>query len=394
MKIVKGLALGLLSFLLFLSLSFFGLIFTLNSTALNPDFFVSEMDKLDISLLVEEFLSEETAQEDLPEEFRVALVSTVAELEPVVKERVGAAIYPVFDYLRGENQELDLAVVLSDTILSPDFVASLIDKIDISALAEEMFAEEIAAEIPQEMGGLVEYVDDALAELEPWLKEQANIVAEPILEYLLGKSQSLSVVISMEPVAEILENTMREPFLESPPEELASLTRPQLEQYFDDNVGEVLAEVVPSTFEIDEDTLGTEIPLQISEALAEAEEGLAEARQYVGYFQLGYKLLIGFILLLVLGIVLIYREVRGATRDLGITFVTCGVITFIGNLVAKHFAGASITHLDIPTPLQTWLPQLLSDFLTPLDIYSIVLAVIGIAMLVVSFVYKPRLPES
>jgi hypothetical protein len=57
MNLLKGLALGLLSFLLFLSLYVFGLALTLNYTLLNPDFAISEVDRLDIPLLAEEFLN-------------------------------------------------------------------------------------------------------------------------------------------------------------------------------------------------------------------------------------------------------------------------------------------------------------------------------------------------
>jgi len=64
MNFLKGLALSLLSLLLFLSLSVFGLALTLNQTVLNPDFIVSEIDRLDISSLAEEFISEEIAPDE------------------------------------------------------------------------------------------------------------------------------------------------------------------------------------------------------------------------------------------------------------------------------------------------------------------------------------------
>ena len=59
MKILKGLALGLLGFLLFLSLIIFSSAFTVNSTALSPRFITSEIDKIDVSALTEEFISQE-----------------------------------------------------------------------------------------------------------------------------------------------------------------------------------------------------------------------------------------------------------------------------------------------------------------------------------------------
>ena len=53
---------------------------------------------------------------------------------------------------------------------------------------------------------------------------------------------------------------------------------------------------------------------------------IQQVRQAIGYFQLGYEALIGFMLLLILGIILIDHQVRGVTRRLGITFVTYGAI--------------------------------------------------------------------
>ena len=66
----------------------------------------------------------------------------------------------------------------------------------------------------------------------------------------------------------------------------------------------------------------------IAEGIAEAEEPLEQAREYVGWFQLGYKILIGFMVLLIAGIILIHRQVKGATRGLGITFLIYGAIIY------------------------------------------------------------------
>jgi len=80
MKVLKGLALSLLSFLLFLSLSIFGLALTLNLTILNPDFTVSELDRLDIPSLTKDLLSQQIPQ-DVPYIAEV-VDNTIADLEP------------------------------------------------------------------------------------------------------------------------------------------------------------------------------------------------------------------------------------------------------------------------------------------------------------------------
>ncbi len=396
MKILKGLALGILSFLLFLSLSILGLAITLNYTILNPNFVVSELDKLNISSLVEESLSEEADQEELPEEFRIALIDTIAELEPQVKEQTGTAIYPIYDYLLGKSRNLDLSLVLRETLLSQDFVASVVDKLDISSLAGEFLAQQFAENIPTEMEFIAEYVDeytdDVIDEVEPAIKKEIISAADPILDYLLGESTSFNVVISLGPLTESLKSTLREAFVESPPEKLAGLSRAELEQYFD-AYSQEMAKMIPPTFEIDESIIGTEMPAQLAETLAEVEATLAEAKQYVGHFQLGYKALIGFTVLVIIGIILLERRVRNATRNIGITLLTIGVVSLIEFFLAKHFIAPQLAQPDIPVSLQTWLPQLLNDFLAPLQAFSIGLLVAGVVLLVVSFVYKPRQPS-
>ena len=389
MKFLKGLAITLLSFLLSLSLIIFGLAFMLNSTILNPDFITSEVDKFEVAALVEEIISEQEDEEAFSEELGAALVNTIAELEPVIKEGISDTVEPIYDYLLGESESIDLAPTIRDNLLSSEVVASLVNELDISSLASEIISEQLPEDIPEEMEFLTEHLDDIIAEFEPTIKEELIATADPIFDYLLGESQSISIVISLEPIIENLEDALREVFMESLPPEYAHLPQSELNQLFDEYFAE-LAEMIPSTVELDETLFGTEIPAQIAEALATAEEGLEQARQYVGYFQPGYKILIGLILLLIAGIVLLNRQVRSATRKLGIIFLTCGVPWFAGIFVGKYFAGKQIAQLDIPPYFQELLPRLVNDFSAPLLWFSLGLLAGGVALLIVSFVYKPR----
>ncbi len=395
MKFLKGFGLTILGLLLFLSLILFGFALTLNQTVLNPDFVVSEIDKLDYSVLAEELISQETTQEELSPELKSILVDTIDKVEPIVKEQLGVAVNSTYDYLLGKRQSPDLADTLSNTFLNSEFIASLLDEVDIPALAEEIYTDQLTEEIPAEMEYLVDYLDDVITELEPWIKEQATITADPLFDYLLGKSQSLNVVIPLEPAMESLHDTMEEAFWESLPPEYEGLPQSELEQLFDEFFAE-FTEMIPSTpegehqLELDETLLGTDVKTQVTDALAEAEDGLEQARKYVGYFQLGYKVLIGFILLLILGIVLIYREVRGSTRQIGIISLTCGIVSFAGALITKSIASTQIAKADIPASLQTWLPELIKDALSPLEIYGIGLMAAGVILIIVSFVYKRR----
>jgi len=289
MKFLKGLALAILGFLLFLSLAVFGLVLTLNQTALNPDFAVSQVDRFDIPSLAGEMLSEEITQE---QEF------------------------------------------------------------------------------------LVEVVNDTIAEQELWIKQQVSAGIYSFYDYIEGRSESLSLVISLEPVKESFRDNLWQAVSESPPPELAGLSPAEIEQALNKFYSEI-DEMIPSTFEFDETLLDPEVVVQ-----------LEQARQIVGYIHLTYNTLIGLILLLILLIVLLNREVRGSTRQIGITFLTCGIISYVGALVAKNIAGTQLTQLDMPVYLQTWMPQLIADTLAPLEMYGIGLLAAGVVLLVVSFVYK------
>jgi hypothetical protein len=392
MKIIKGLGLGLLSFLLFLSLSIFGIAFLLNQTILNSNFITSQLDKLDVAALVEEIISEQEDEEAFSEELEAALVNTIARLEPVIKEGIGNAVEPIYDYLKGKSESIDLAPIIRDNLLSSEVIASLVDELDIASLATEIISEQIPENIPEDLEFLVEHVDDIIADLEPTIKEELLAAAGPVVDYLLGESQSVSIEISLEPVVEELEDTLKETLLESPPAELAGLSLSQLEQYFDMYFGE-MAEMIPSTIELDETVFPSEVPTQIAEALETAEERLEQAREYVDYVQLGYNILIGLIVLLIAGIVLLNRQVKSATRKLGTIFLTYGVPWFAGILVGKYFAGKQIAQLDIPPYFRELLPRLVNDFSAPLQWFSLGLLIGGVVLIVVSFVY-PRWRQS
>ena len=389
MKFLRGLGLILLSLLLFLSLSIFGLAFLLNNTVLSPKFITSELDRFDMSSLAEEVISQQIPEEEFPEELRTVLADTIPKVEPLLKDQVGAATYSIFDYLLGKRESPDLAQTLHNTLLSSDFIVSIVDELDIASLAEEIVSEQFAGEMPEEMEFMTEYLDDVIVELEPWIKEQIGVVADPVVGYLLGESQSLNVVIPLEPAMEIVRDSLREALLESPPAEFADLPPSLLAQQFDAFFQE-FSEGMPSTFELDESLLGTELRTEIASALAEAEGGLEQGREVIGYFQLGYKLLIGFIVLLILGIVLIHRRVKGASRGLGITFLTYGVIWYVGIFVAKYFAVTQMAQFDVPHYLEGWRFQFVDNFLAPLEMFSLGLLIGGVALIVVSFVYKRR----
>jgi hypothetical protein len=287
----------------------------------------------------------------------------------------GFALFILGSLLFFSLSTFGIAFMLNQTVLNPDFIVSQVDRLDINALAEDMLSQQVLPEGEELMD---EVVSNTIADLEPWIKEKAADAAYSIYDYLEGRSQNLSLVISLEPVKTSLRENLREAFLESLPPELEGLPPDMIESYFDEYYQQI-AQAIPPTFELNEASMG-----------AEGMALLEQTKQIIDYFNLSYTALIGIILLVILLIILVSREVRGSTRGLGINFLTCGVLSFLGTFAAEKLMGPILLQANMPPYLETWLPQLLSDVLAPLVTYSIVLASVGVILLIVSFAYKPR----
>ena len=275
-----------------------------------------------------------------------------------------------------------IAFTLNTTILNPDYMTSELDEMDISSLAEEYLHEHITEAIPEGLDFITtETINNIMDDAEPWIREQVDTVILKSCDYLLGKSDSLNLTISTEPLVTILKANLWEALLESPPPLVAGLPSDILETQFNILFQE-FSEEIPSTLELAKSMIPPEVI-----------EQLELAREYLHYFQIGYKALIAFIALMIIAIILLYHEVIGTTRSLGITFLTYGVLEYGGILATKHLALPQLPLYGIPPSLQPWISQFISGLLHPLEMLSIGFMAGGVVLLIVSFVYKPRQSE-
>ena len=268
--------------------------------------------------------------------------------------------------------------MLNNTFLNPDFITSEVDKIPVSSLIREMTEEQIGGQLPSEVGFLEEAMYDAIAENEPWLKEQVNAGIYSFYDFLLGKSERLSMIISLEPLKEGLRDSLWQVFMQDIPPELSILPPAQLEPYFDEYYRQFSAQI-PSELTFDESQIPPEVMAQ-----------LMQARQYIGYAQNFYYALIGFMVLLVALIILLHRNVKGPTRGLGITFLIYGAIEYASIWAVGYFGPTYLPLVEIPSSLQMWLTGFINDLLAPLQTFGIGLMVAGAVLIIISIVY-PRL---
>lgn len=392
MSTPKIIAVIFLSLLLAIALFVFGFLFSMKMTALSAGYVNSHLDSLPLASLVEEAEFDETI-EDNPE--LVSLIrSIIAENEAELKERIGETIDIIYGYLNGKSEDLNMAFVLKDTILDTDFTISIIDKADLTPLVKELVAEMTKeADLPYGLS-IEPYTDEIAQDLEPWLKEQASAAIPPIYDYVLGFRQNTDIVIQLEPVREIIESKLKQDFLDLPPAEFAALSTAELELKFVEVFNEFAGDIW-SAIEVDMELMDSDIPSDFAESLAEVEEALSESKKYIGYFNAVYGLLIGFIVLLIAGIILVYREVKGASRTLGGIFLGYGIVNLIAVFIARGTARTQMAQLDdVPLSMQTWLTQFATSSLTPLLIMAVVLLIIGAALLAVSFIYKRKSPQT
>jgi hypothetical protein len=497
MKVIKGFFLTLLSLLLFLSLIVFGFAYTVDRTVLNPKFISAQLERLDMSAVVQEIITGEMAEAELPEELMNAVIDTIDRLEAPIKEETSAAIRDIYDYPLGKRENPDLKATLRNTFLNADFVASLmaeldlakladevisqqfsgegveeelsnamvkaisrneatikqkiplafddifryllgetesldlahilrssiitselvqyfLDEIDIGALSSKSFGEELEEQLPEELRYLSEYLDEAVAEIEPLIKEEISRAYDPVLDYLFGERQGVGIEISLDSVVDSLEDSLRKAFLKSPPPEYAGLPAGELNRLFDQYFEELTSNI-PSTIALDEALSESGLPEQIADALAQIEDGfelaresiaeaiadaesqLEMAREYVRQFQMYYYILIAWLVFLILAIIGINHEVKGATRWLGIIFFIYGVIFAVGLFLGVNYLQSWISEVafkeGFPMTIQNWILPLPAEFASPWQILSIGLAVAGVLLIVVSFVY-PRLRQT
>jgi hypothetical protein len=109
MRIVRGVFSGIFSFVLVAALVALGIVITLNLTILNPDFAISELDKLDAYSIITDKVREQIPAE---ERYMAQIVDeTITELEPWLRDQTNIAVYGIYAYHKGD-QELNIVIPL------------------------------------------------------------------------------------------------------------------------------------------------------------------------------------------------------------------------------------------------------------------------------------------
>jgi len=204
MNIVRAIFSGLFSFILVVALVTLGIVLTINHTILNPDFVISEIDKLDVhSIIVEQVKSQ------LPEE--VPYITEIfddvaAELEPWLKEQTTRVIYAGYAYLEGD-EELNIVIPLEQvkTSIKDNLAQAIRESLppDLEGLPQDQIeflislaCAQVDSQVPQQFE-----INEALlgTEIVTQLQKAKEIVAYIKLGYkvLIGLSALLVLFIAL-----------------------------------------------------------------------------------------------------------------------------------------------------------------------------------------------------
>lgn len=208
MSMAKRVLIGFLSFLLFLSLSGFGLAFAANRTVLNPDFVVSQLDRLDVTSLSKELLREQVPPEVTsivsPQFIEELLDDVVTDLEPWIREQAGVAVYAGYDYLLGRSEELLVVIdlepakaILRDSLWqsfaeSPPLGLDILSPAELESLFDE-FYDDISRQMPATLEINEGMINTISPEIIPLLEQTRRHIGYLQIAYgvLIGATAAL-----------------------------------------------------------------------------------------------------------------------------------------------------------------------------------------------------------
>lgn len=268
------------------------------------------------------------------------------------------------------------ALTLNNTLLSPRFVATELKNLDVISEAGGLLVEQIP---PSEKPYAVA-IDNTLTELKPWLNQQLDIIVDGIYAYVMGKTNDIKITLPTEILIQSLILNFTEAIQESPSAEYLKMSEEQKSRYLTQSQQQ-LRDAIPfgSILEINQEFLGSDVM-----------NALSQAKGIAGSIRTGYFVLLVLALVFLLCIGLILREIKSIARSLGIIFLVGGLSGSVFFLTAKYLIPNLLSFNSLPSPLQTWIPQIAGNMLSPWGIFNLVTLILGAILLTISFFVRGR----
>jgi hypothetical protein len=269
---------------------------------------------------------------------------------------------------------LVVAFTFNHTLLNPQFVNREIQKLDIPSLVQEILAQQTSAQAQTFIRG----IDQTITRIKPWLDKQIQLVVDAGYDYVLGQTPALAISIQTAEIKQTLLDSLTASYLQNPPREYTSLSPSQRTQYLAD-LQKQFSNSFPAAVEINAGTLGPE-----------GMQALQKARDVAGYVHTTYWVTIGLMVFFILLIILILRDLKSILRVFGLICLIAGVILTAAFFITRAIAPGLIDYGGLPSQIETWIPQVIHDVLSPGGIFSLAILIVGAALLAASFFIKLR----
>lgn len=388
MGFLKGLALGVVGFLLFVSLLALGAGTSINFTVLNPGFINGQIKKLDLADVITESVLDSGAVDDAPQAIRAFLQNGLPEYSDELKDAAAEATNLFYDYLLGRTDTLDLQITLGETVLAPELIYSLAEKIDWPDMAEELMKENAGRNVDPVFIYLIDYIDDAAAKMETWANAALRDIVPPLHQYLLGSTDSLDIYVPLDEPFTTLYVTLFDVYTAFPPPELSGLTTNQKIAAFNEFFYFQLTYGWPDAIEINSSFFAGALEA-LNQGLIDLKGEIERLKGYVGDYWLAFYGLILFVLILIGLAYLVMRHKKKILLYGGSIFFVFGLVGFVSIMVTNAVIGINTDFGSVPSAFQYWLPGLVESALRPFLFFSIFAGVLGISAIITSLVIQP-----
>ncbi len=187
MNIFRIISLSVLSLLLFVSLCFFGIVYSLNKTAFNTDYLNKTVNPVRLIQVVTSSMPNGRTDEGIPGELRVSFLKTLKNNELLVNTRMIYAMKEIKHYLLDDGSLPNLHGILDDSLLNKIFVTDLIKNIEMPALVDRLFSQNIISGKDQSDTDK-NAIRRAILQTESRLKHELVNAADQTVRYLLSKT--------------------------------------------------------------------------------------------------------------------------------------------------------------------------------------------------------------
>jgi hypothetical protein len=338
-----------------------------------------------------------------------------------------------------------IAFMLHGTVLSYDFVSAQVDKVPISSIARNIAEDQIGNELPQEAEFLKEVAYNVIEKQEPWIKTQLKDAIDTGYDYFLGKTDTLSITVPLSELKTNLKDSTRQEFNSYLNEQLTGKSDAEISRYLQDIIRQFPQDILPpELYNLPPDERDKYIEQYLRDAAGVAPKAgyptldpsyksvtnqyidqyindfineipnsytidessinsatmhtFQDIRRGIGEFQKYYTWLIVALVVLAALIFMVNWSIKAPARTLGIELLIIGVIDVVGIILVRTLPmmqwASDIVKVDIPASLSTWIEGLVSDVSMVALPLTIGILVVGVILLVVSFIVPSKEKEA